>query len=67
MANRRYTSFVERKIQDAQVKRSGQPAASAKVNVKQAFTNGQLPGKPSNWYKVKGKVVCPYASVKGAC
>lgn len=68
MANPRYGKQVAQS-RGADVGTGGGKAKgfSASVTVKQAFTKGQLPGKASNWYGVKGPVVSKYPSSKGCC
>lgn len=68
MANPRYGQVAQSRGTDSRTKGKGaSKGASASVVVKQSFTAGQLPGKPSNWYGVKGPKVSPYASSKGLC
>lgn len=68
MANPRYGQVAQSRGSDASAKGKGaSKGASASVYVKQAFTGGQLPGKASNWYKVKGPKVYTHASSKGLC
>lgn len=68
MANPRYGKQVAQSRGSDTGVGNGKPKGfSASVTVKQAFTGGQLPGKASNWYKVKGPKVQKYASSKGLC
>lgn len=68
MANPRYGQVAQSRGTDSRTKGKGaSKGASASVTVKQSFTNGGLPGKASNWYKVKGPKVQNYASSKGLC
>jgi len=67
MSNRYYTSNPDRKVMDGRVASKPKAGSAGKVTVKQAFTNGKLPGKASNWYGKKGPVVSGYASSKGLC
>lgn len=68
MANPRYSKQVApSRGADASSGSDSAKGASASVNVKQAFTKGQLPGKASNWYKVAGTRVKTVASSKGLC
>lgn len=67
MANPRYGDVAYSRGTDAKPGKGASKGASASVTVKQSFTNGGLPGKASNWYKVKGPKVNKYASSKGLC
>lgn len=67
MANPRYGQVAPHRGQDSHAGKGASKGASPSVVVKQSFTAGQLPGKPSNWYKVKGPKVYQHASSKGLC
>ena len=67
MANKRYGEVAYGHGPDGKASKGQGSSAQVSVKVKQAFTGGQLPGKASNWYKVKGRAVKSYASSNGVC
>ena len=67
MANKRYGEVAYGHGPDGKASKAVGSPAKASVTVKQAFTGGQLPGKASNWYKVKGSRVKQYPSSQGLC
>ena len=67
MAARIYSQFKERKLARAGPLAKPSAGSGGRVVVKQAFTSAGLPGKASNWYGKKGKVVKTYAHSQGLC
>lgn len=69
MPNKRYGQVANGHGKDGKGSKEVGQSATPKMTIKQSFTHGQLPGKASNWYGVKGKapVKQPYAASKGLC